>query len=127
MILVDSSIWVDHFRLANPILDDLLSRKQVLSHPFVIGELALGSLKDRSAVISDLSELPRSQATDEEEVLSLIERFKIFARGIGYVDAHLLTSVRLTPEASLWTRDRRLRAVAEELGVAADLPGMSVQ
>ena len=73
MILADFSIWIDHFRLADPVLDDLLSRKQVLSHPFVVGELALGSLKDRSAVISDLSELPMTQAADDHEVLSLID------------------------------------------------------
>lgn len=127
MILVDSSVWIDHLRRASPVLAELLAQRRVLSHPFVVGELAMGSLKDRGQVIADLSELPMAQLADDREVLSLVERCKIFARGIGYVDAHLLASARLTPETSLWTRDRRLRAVAEELGVAAVVPDISLQ
>ena len=127
MILVDSSIWIDHVRLAVPPLEELIAQGEVLSHPFVIGELAMGSLKDRDAVIRELSELPTARVADDEEVLALIKRFKIYARGIGYIDAHLLASVRLTRRASLWTRDRRFLAVAEELNIAAKLPGMSLQ
>jgi predicted nucleic acid-binding protein len=127
MILIDSSVWIDHFRLAIPVLGELLAQGRVVSHPFVIGELAMGSLKDRDAVIRDLLDLPTATIVEDDEVLALIKRFKIHSRGIGYIDAHLLASIRLTPQASLWTRDRCFQAVAEELGVAADLPGTSLQ
>jgi predicted nucleic acid-binding protein len=127
MILVDSSVWIDHLRRANPFLDELLTQERVLSHPFVVGELAMGSLKDRELIVGSLSELPMARIADDQDVLGFVEKFKIYARGIGYIDAHLLTSVKLTPEASLWTRDRRLYAVAEELGVAATPPGISFQ
>lgn len=108
-------------------LADLLAQRRVLSHPFVIGELAMGSLKDREQFIADLWELPMAQTADDREILLFIERFKIYARGLGYVDAHLLASTRLTPEASLWTRDQRFHTVAEEIGVATPLPDISLQ
>jgi predicted nucleic acid-binding protein len=127
MILVDSSIWIDHLRLAIPLLEELIAEGEVLTHPFVIGELAMGSLKDRDEMIRELSELPATQVADDDEVLALIKRFKIYARGIGYIDAHLLASVKLTRRSSLWTRDRRFLAVAEEMNIAAKLPGMSLQ
>jgi predicted nucleic acid-binding protein len=126
MILADSSIWIDHIRLANQTLAGLLSKRLILIHSFVIGELAMGSLKDRKLIIENLSDLPAAQKADDSEVLSFVERYKIYARGIGYIDAHLLASAKLTA-ASLWTRDRRLAAVAEEMGVAAVLPGGSIQ
>src|SRR5262245_25807532 len=121
MILADSSIWIDHLRLANPTLAGLLSKRLVLAHPFVIGELAMGSLKDRKLIIQNLSDLPAARKADDHEVLAFVERHKIYARGIGYVDAHLLASAKLTA-ATLWTRDRRLLAAAEEMGLAAILP-----
>ncbi|HEY1931776.1 MAG TPA: type II toxin-antitoxin system VapC family toxin [Acetobacteraceae bacterium] len=121
MILVDTSIWVDHLRAGNAILARLLDDGAVLMHPFVIGELALGSLRHRDAFLSDLADLPRAIAADDNEVLRFIEAEALFNCGIGYVDAHLLASVRLTLDAVLWTRDTRLAAAAERLSVAARL------
>src|SRR5688500_17603344 len=107
MNLVDSSIWIDHFRQRSDALYDMLLRGLVLTHPFVVGELAMGSLKDRQEVLVELSKLPTITFADDREVLALVENFKIHSRGIGYLDAHLLASARLTPDTSLWTRDRR--------------------
>jgi predicted nucleic acid-binding protein len=127
MILVDSSIWIDHLRAAVPLLEELIAAGNVLSHPFVVGELAMGSLKDREVVLNEVSRLPRASLVDDEDVLVLIRQFRIYARGIGYIDAHLLASTRSTPSAALWTRDRRVQAVAEQLGIAARLPGAALQ
>ena len=121
MILVDTSVWIDHFRLANAILSELLDHREVLGHPFVLGELALGNLRPRDPFLSDLRDLPQAIVAEDHEVLDLIERESLFGHGIGYVHAHLLAAARLTLEAKLWTRDRRLQAVAAELGVAAAL------
>ncbi|PSJ49836.1 type II toxin-antitoxin system VapC family toxin [Kumtagia ephedrae] len=127
MILVDSSIWVDHLRRALPELEALLADERVLTHPFIIGELAMGSLKNRRMIIRDLSNLPKARMAGDDEVLALVERFAIHSRGIGYVDAHLLASTRLTLEATLWTRDSRCRTVAEELGIAFSPPSARLQ
>ncbi len=118
MILVDSSVWVDHLRNGDARLAGLLQSGQVLSHPFVIGELALGHLKKRTMILADLQHLPKALIAREEEVLRFIGRHTLYGLGIGYVDAHLLTSVQLTAGSSLWTRDKRLQAVAEQLGLA---------
>jgi predicted nucleic acid-binding protein len=123
MILVDTSVWIDHFRQRNDVFYDLLLNEQIVTHRFIIGELAMGSLKDRKQILVDISKLPKAVAADDKEVLALVENLRIYARGIGYVDAHLLASARLTASVSLWTRDRRLVEVAEEIGVAANLPG----
>ncbi|HXC14180.1 MAG TPA: type II toxin-antitoxin system VapC family toxin [Stellaceae bacterium] len=120
MILVDTSVWVDHLRAGNDRLTALLSGAEVLGHPFVIGELALGNLRRRDAVLSDLRHLPQAVVAADEEVLHFIDRQRLFGRGIGYVDAHLLAAARLTA-TKLWTRDRRLQAVAAQLGLAAVL------
>ena len=127
MILVDTSIWIDHLREAFPPLIELLLDERVATHPFVVGEIALGSLKDRERVIRNLSELPRTRMAEDHEVLSFVERFALHGRGIGYVDAHLLASVKLTPETLLLTRDKRLRSVAEELGLAMLPTGLAPQ
>ena len=119
MILADTSIWVDHLRANDCGLAGLLSAEQVVMHPFVIGEIALGHLPQRQAILSDLQSLPELMLATDEEALLLIDSHRLFGRGIGYVDAHLLASVRLTPETRLWTRDGRLHAVAAELGLAA--------
>ncbi len=119
MILVDSSVWIDHLRRTDEILTDLLSRQQVLTHPLVIGELAIGHLQPRDVVLKALQELDRATAARDDEVLRLIERERLFGLGLGYVDAHLLASVRLTPGTFLWTRDKRLSAAAERLSLAA--------
>jgi predicted nucleic acid-binding protein len=117
--LVDSSVWIDHLRRGDDILADLLDREQVLLHPFVIGELAIGNLRHREAVLQDLRDLPKAVVADDEEVIRFVEERRLFGLGLGYLDVHLLVSVRLTPEASLWTRDKRLAAAAERLSLAA--------
>ena len=120
MILVDSSVWIDHFRGDDPILSRLLDQRQVLTHPFVIGELALGSLRQRDAILGALRGLPRTQVASDDEVHAFIDRHALHGSGIGYVDAHLLAGTMLKAGAQLWTRDKRLRRVAERLGIIAE-------
>lgn len=118
MILVDTSVWVDHLRSGEPQLTTLLERGRVLMHPAVIGEIALGSLRQRDLVLRMMAQLPQAIPAGDAEVLRWIEAARLWGRGIGFLDAHLLAAARLTPGARLWTRDRRLRevAVAIELG-----------
>lgn len=122
MILVDSSVWIDHLRRPNEVLLRLISNENVLTHPFVIGEIALGSIKNRDIVLTEMSELPAAIQASDEEVRSLIESEQLFGHGIGYLGAHLLASVRLTDGTRLWAFDKRLHRVAENQGIAADLP-----
>ena len=121
MILVDTSVWVEHLHTGNEELAALLDGGEALVHPFVIGELALGNLRPRDPFLRDLRDLPQAIVAQDEEVLRLINRQALFGRGIGYVDAHLLAAARLTADTRLWTRNRRLQAVAAELGVVAAL------
>jgi predicted nucleic acid-binding protein len=121
MILVDTSVWIEHLRSASAILTELLDDGEVLGHPFVLGELALGSLRQRDDVLRVLRRLPQATSASYREVLQFIDRQMLFGRGIGYVDAHLLAAARLTAGSKLWTRDRRLHAVAAQLGLAATL------
>ncbi len=116
MILVDTSVWVDHLRRGDTQLVALLENATVLTHPFVIGEIACGSLADRATVIELLTDLPAAPLADVGEVLAFVERQRLFGKGIGYVDVHLLASVVLSGSL-LWTRDKRLRAAAQGLGV----------
>ena len=118
LTLADTSVWVDHLRRGNPALADLLDARAVLIHPFVIGELAVGELRQRSIIMNYLSGLPSAVVATHEEVLQFIESRKIVGRGIGYVDAHLLAAVELTPGTTLWTYDKRLHRVADSLGIA---------
>ncbi len=118
MILVDSSVWVDHLRAANATLAALLNRNQVLGHSFVTGELSLGSLHRRETILDLLRDLPQARVATDSEVLAFVDARALFGLGIGYVDAQLLASVRLTPGASLWTGDKRLLAVASRLSLA---------
>ncbi len=120
MILVDTSVWIDHLRRADAKLSECLLQGQVLTHPFVIGELALGNLRQRQTILQALDDLPRAIIASDAEVLRFVEAEKLFGAGIGYVDAHLLTSARNTPGVTLWTGDRRLRAAAERLSLAGD-------
>ena len=120
MFLADTSIWIDHFRKTDPTLGDLLSRRNILLHPFVLGELALGYVPNLDQMIDDFRDLPRAPVAHAEEVLQLIQRNKLSGSGIGYVDAHLLASCRLAANTLLWTRDRRLLAVAGSLSLVAD-------
>lgn len=118
MILVDTSVWVDHLRNGDSELTARLEAGEVLSHPFVIGELALGNLRQREIILGALSELPAAVVASDTEVLTLIERQPLHGLGIGYVDAHLLASALLTPDASLWTRDTRLGNAATRIGLS---------
>jgi predicted nucleic acid-binding protein len=118
MILVDTSIWVDHFRTGDATLATLLAHGRVLTHPFVIGELALGVLRQRCAVLTDLSDLPATVVATDAEVLRFINRHALFGRGIGLIDVHLLAAAVLTAGAKLWTNDKRLNGAAEAMGLA---------
>ena len=118
MILVDTSVCVDHLRRANLELVDLLERGQVLVHPFVVGEIACGSLSDREAALELLRQLPAEAVADPDEALGFIELRGFHGEGIGYVDLHLLASAALTAGSTLWTRDKRLRETADALNCA---------
>ena len=122
-ILADTSVWIDHFRRTDDRLGALLARRAVLLHPFVLGELALGSHIKFRKVVDDLSDLPRATLPDHDEVLEFILHSRLSGSGIGYVDAHLLASTLLTPDTRLWTRDKKLLAVAERLKIAAGEAG----
>lgn len=118
MILVDTSIWIDHLRAGDAELVTLLHDGDVLAHAWVTGELALGHLLQRNEVLDLLHNLPQATVATDVEVLALIDHRQLSGLGIGYVDAHLLASTILTADARLWTRDRRLGAVADQLGIA---------
>src|SRR5487761_2155570 len=115
MILVDTSVWIDHLRHGEAELANLLNAGRVLTHRFVIGELALGSLQNRNIVLSTLQNLPQVTTASDEEVLHFIENKALFCTGIGYIDAHLLAAARLSPGTLLWTRDKRLLAESARL------------
>ena len=119
MILVDTSVWIDHLRKNDAEMRRLLGRGQVLSHPLVIGELAMGSFKRRDLLLSELGDLPSAKIAEHDEVLHFVSKHTLFGSGIGYIDAHLLATVRLMPGTLLWTRDRRLLEVASKLSLAA--------
>lgn len=121
MILVDTSVWFDHFRRGDVELAARLNQGEVLMHPFVLGEIASGSLRRRKLVLTDLSALPQAKVASDDEVLMFIERQQLPGTGIGWVDAHLLGAVQLTDGAQLWTRDRRLHSIAARLGIASDM------
>ncbi len=118
MILVDTSIWIDHLRHSDAALAAALGEGRVLAHPFVIGELACGVMANRSEVLNLLRALPQAPVASTEETLRFIEARGLMGRGIGYVDVHLLASVALDGGATLWTRDSRLAAVAADLSLA---------
>ena len=118
MILVDTSVWVEHLRSPVSELQDQVRSGQVLTHPMVIGELACGMIRRRREFLSYLGALPIIPGLAHERVLEEIETNRLMGRGIGFIDAHLLTSVIADAGAALWTRDRRLNRIAEELGVA---------
>jgi predicted nucleic acid-binding protein len=120
LILVDTSVWVDHLRRRNANLAGLLDRGEVLMHPFVIGEIACGSLTHRRLTLDLLQHLPAAAVAEPQEALGFIERRGLHGEGIGYVDIHLLASAALTSGSRLWSRDRRLAAAAKALGFAYD-------
>lgn len=117
MTLVDTSVWIDHLRRGDAELVAILSEGQVLAHPWIVGELACGNLQDRKLVLDLLRSLPSAPVASTDEVLFFIEKHALMGRGIGYVDVHLLAAARLAG-TRLWTRDKRLVVVADELGMA---------
>lgn len=119
MILVDTSVWIDHLRHGESALTNLLNAGEVVMHPFVIGELALGNLRQRDVILDTLNNMPRAKIATNEEVLTFINQSKLYGLGIGYIDAHLLASVRLMPVTLIWTRDKRLCAAADQLEILA--------
>ncbi|MFN2441478.1 MAG: type II toxin-antitoxin system VapC family toxin [Thermoanaerobaculia bacterium] len=116
MILVDTSVWVEHLRRGLPGLADVLDQGLVLVHPFVVGELACGNLANRREILDLLAALPVAVSATDDEVMHLLEERRLTGRGIGWVDAHLLASALLS-DAALWTRDRRLAETAMHLGI----------
>ncbi|MFO7534270.1 MAG: type II toxin-antitoxin system VapC family toxin [Kiritimatiellia bacterium] len=117
MVLVDTSVWIEHLRLGVPLLGDLLNAEEVATHPFVIGELACGNPANRAEILSLLSALPSVKAATHSEALRLVEAHRLYGRGIGWIDTHLLASALLS-QTGLWTRDRRLHSVVKTLGIA---------
>ena len=116
MILVDSSVWIDHFRKPNTRLAALLDAEEICTHPFVIGEVACGNLKNRKEIIALMHTLPSVQEADDDEILFFIERHRLSGRGIGLIDVHLLASC-LVERCFIWTADKRLKAVAEKMNI----------
>jgi predicted nucleic acid-binding protein len=118
VILVDTAVWIDHFRDGDRVLAKLLNGGVVLAHPWVTGELALGHLRGRAEILRLLHDLPQAAVATAAELLEFIEHHALSGLGIGYVDAQLLAATMLTDDATLWTRDRRLQAAAQQLGTA---------
>jgi predicted nucleic acid-binding protein len=122
MILVDTSVWVDHLRSPERALVELLNNDQVATHPFVRLELALGSIANREQVLSELAKLVQPQVARNDDLFLLVESLKLERRGIGVTDLHLIASALLDRSISIWTRDRRLGEIADELGLRALIP-----
>lgn len=116
MILVDTSVWVEHFRHGDVGLETPLNNGQVACHPFIVGELACGNLKKRSQILSLLDTLPMAHLAEHEEVMHIIEKYRLMGKGLGYIDVHLLASAMLA-NISLWTLDKRLTTVSNALGI----------
>jgi predicted nucleic acid-binding protein len=121
MILVDTSVWIDHLRTGDAQLSERLNDGRVLIHPFVLGELACGNLGNRETVLSLLKNLPTAPLASDDEVLFFIDRNQLMGKGIGYIDVHILAAVSLANSGRLWTRDKRLHAVAMTLGLSHDV------
>jgi predicted nucleic acid-binding protein len=117
MVLVDTSIWISFLQSGNVSLQGLLEEGKVVSHPFIIGELSCGNLKNRSEILSLLKALPAATTAEHEEVLQFIEIHRLMGLGLGYIDVHLLAAALLT-SVPLWTNDRNLREAAVTLGIA---------
>jgi predicted nucleic acid-binding protein len=121
MILADTSVWVDHFRFGNEELRRQLTGLRIVTHPCIVAELALGSLPQRGTTLAYLERLPSVRMARLDEVRQMIETRSLYSRGIGLIDAHLIASIFLNPSTVLWTMDKRLRGLAEVLGICANL------
>ena len=117
MILVDTSVWIEHLRKNDTELVQLLNKGLVLIHPFVIGELACGNLHNRLQILMLLENLPKAKEASNQEALYFIEHNRLMGCGIGYIDAHLLASTALTNETKIWTYDKRLKTLSKGLGL----------
>ena len=121
MILVDTSVWIDHLRSVDAKLESLLQTDQVMTHPYIRLELALGSIASRANVLADLALLPQAPVVATEELFGLIDHKKLYRRGIGLTDLHLICCALFDTSVLIWTRDRRLSEIADELGLRAPL------
>jgi hypothetical protein len=122
MILADTSIWIDHLRQTNPRMQGLLLSGQIVTHPFVIAEIALGSLRNRKARLAELDSLQQVTVAQTTEVRHLVEARSLYSKGLSLFDAHLILSCLLTPGTQLWTRDGNMQIAARSLGVSVDQP-----
>ena len=121
MILADTGVWIAHFRADEPEMRAQLNRHNIAMHPFIVAELALGSLRDRARTLGMLERLPQVKVAQLSEVRRMIEVQALYSKGIGFTDAHLLASALITPGAQLWSRDKRLRSIALALNIDAGL------
>ena len=121
MILADTSVWIDHFRSGNKELRKHLDQGQIVIHPFIVAELALGSLQNRALTLALLDHLPQVRVAQMREVRLMIEARRLYSLGIGLTDAHLIASVFINPSTLLWTKEKPLRKAAEALGIHASL------
>ena len=122
MILADTSVWIHHLRRSDPQLRAALEANQICIHPMVVGELACGNVRNRT-ILAHLQLLPHATIATHDEALAMIEQHKLMGRGVGFVDVHLLASAKLS-NASLWTRDVRLAAIAVEFGISSAVSGL---
>jgi predicted nucleic acid-binding protein len=121
LILADTSIWIDHFRRSNFQLAQFLDHGDIVMHPFIIGELVLGKVAKIAEMIEFFQLLPKTIVASADEILDFIAKRKLSGSGIGYVDVHLLAAAALMPETLVWTRDKKLRAAAQALSLAAEI------
>jgi predicted nucleic acid-binding protein len=121
VILADTAIWIAHFRADEPEMRAQLSRGNVAMHPFIVAELALGSLRDRERTLAMLERMPQVRVAQLSEVRRMVEAHSLYSKGIGLTDAHLIASALITPFTQLWTRDKRLQSIAEALHIDAGL------
>lgn len=117
MILADTSVWVDHLHGSNPQMQDLLNRGKIATHPFVVGEIALGSLRNRRQKLGAMDSLRKVKVAQMSEVRRMIEAHALYSKGIGLTDAHIIASCLITPGTQLWTRDASMNAMATAIGV----------
>jgi len=122
VILVDTSVWIDNLRSPEVNLQNLLQNDEVVMHPYVRLELALGSIANREKVLADLALLPQAQVAETGELFGLVEFRRLYRRGIGIADLHLVASALFDKSITIWTRDRRLGDIADELGLRAAIP-----